>query len=806
MAAVVDAIKASNCISENSAMNAVQLGRMIVKLAPNFKDAVKDELRHEPGIVFVGQRGNQCVYFNENVCHGLDSASASTIHGANTDFTACICIITSCIQRITANHSDKDIFNDFVNEWSNTHKIERKTLSAILKQLRSFMHHLNNLDLEQITGVACRKFVDMLGSFQLHCKTNGLMYPPLIGWSVEGFIQRRDAFESGMLQLLHTFSSKCFVLSATGEYKAAMLRRDGTYTFNLRPPLRCDQQDDAGFVWHCFGSLQEQDNMSMDFSICCKEPVSCDTVVIPVPAAVLGVMTNRRCLPVHPACFITIRSNQEISIFGPCEALSSAQYEVQSLVDCIVNNLISVPYVIPVNGETLSFGFRFFLGPSLTVACVAPPSDSNILILSDVYDFACIEREKNLSLLDIESELVRVMTERLQSTRAFVSLPVDLYFDSAFVAKQSAYDAIDDKLSVEAKTAKQKIPSPTAHFVFSRASHAHSAHVVLTSEFFANAHLPIETDHTARQSETAFRLTFAVSNFVVEEQDSAAHESVHNSNLLHPVQVGGRQFFPVNMLCKNCSNWHTDCESSKPHPMFSSALCTHHVKRLSVAATHAAKIKLGFFHHTGTLENSHESGHVGERWSCCKQPFCDSIDVNGDGFLRQSVACKTALLEYAKQVPFRANMKMFDFCWERHYFLSEAEQINASRHPMATTFERCLTMKKAHNCDAEAKSFMSDARFNQDPFPVDLKFGQDTEGAKAKSISNPHSLPNTPRLYSIVFVDTASKMAACGGANRMIAERHVPFAFGPLLQVILETQCGVFFHTCFAASHCWGCI
>jgi hypothetical protein len=794
VAAVVDAIKASNCVSEHSAMNAAQFGRMVVKLAPNFKDAVKEELRHEPGIVFVGVRGNQCVYFNESLCHGLDSASASTSHCVNTDFTACISIIASCIQCITANHSDKDIFNDFVNQWSHAHKIERKTFSAILKRLRCFTHHLNNLDLDQITGgVACRKFVDMLGLLQRHSKENGLMYPPLLHWSAEGFIQQRDTFESGMLQHLHLFSSKCFVLSAMGEFKASMLRQDGTYTFNLRPPIRFDQQDGSCFVWHCFGSLEEQDNMSMDFSICCKEPVSSDTVVVPVPAAVLGVMINRRCLPLHPACFITIRSCQEISIFGPCEALSSALHEVQSLVDCIVSNLISVPYVIPVNGETLSFGFRFFLGPGLAIDCVAPPSDSNILILSDVYDFACIGREKNLSLLDIENELVRVMAERLQSTRALVSLPVDFYFDSAFIARQSAYDTIEDKLSVEAKTAKQNIPSPTAYFVFSRASHAHSAHIVLTTQFSANAHLPVEADNTARQSETALRVTFAVSNFVAEEQDSA--ESTHNSKLLQPVQVGGRKLFPVNMICKNCSNWHTDCESSQPHPMLSSALCTHHVKRFSVAATHASKMKLGFFHHTGIQENSRESGHVGGQWSCCKQPFCDTIDVHGDGFLQQSVACKTAFLEYAKQVPFQANTKMFDFCWERHYFVSEAEQIKSSQHPMATSFERCLSMKKTHTCDAKAKSFMSHARFSsfEDLVPPDLKVGQDNR-----------SLPNTPRSYCIAFVDAASKMAACGGANRMVAERHVSFTFGPLLQVIMQTQCGALFHTCFAASHCWG--
>jgi hypothetical protein len=825
VAAVIDEIKAKSKYKE-SAMNSATFGRIIAQFAPNFKEAVKTELKNEPGLVFFGERGSQFVYFDERVSSSSQSVPASSqfrsADASKCDFSSCVAVVASCIRCINPEHSEKYIYSDFVENMSKLHKVERKTLSAILRQVSTLMYHLNSIDVAQCSW-APSSFADMLRQSQSgHCK-----FPPMEGWSSEGF--NRDDFESVVMQQAKSLGSKCFHVSCDGKVKAAVFRTDGTLC-DVSTPLTFDERDPPCTSCTCFSLTEKQIGNSMDLIIRSDDVLSNDTIVIPVPAAVIDIMIKHGSLPVQPACFISIRSPQELSIFGPQEALNFALVEVKQLIQSITEKLTRTPCVVPVNGATLSFGYRFSLGLGLLVASVVPPSDTNVLIISDCYQFMGLTSEKQIpffNLENLETQLFTAVTVRLQSASTVVPLPLDVYFEPTHVAEPrlpwwtstqvvdaviakmgwpenmnqkfrsipsppsgerlACYDLedvlvwMDSDLGDEVQTrraaaymagelrilafppagagkpgvssAKKSAPCSIAYVVFGCASDARIAYETLSGECSDIVHLPVESVFATRQSGTAFRVAFALSHFEQSPSDYATEDTPETT--LKPIWYCGRQLFPVNMTCCNHSAWHSDRELSSP--LLKAVCCTHHVKRLNVAALRAAKMKLGSFHHTGQTSQLDAAGSGSEQpegarslkfWTCCNQPSCDSFQMNEVS----SVACPSAFREHLKGYPHLQAKQMFSFCWERHYFASESDQLEALKHPSAIQFAR------SRDDNLRPKI--------QPPSSVI----QRAPGGRAAS-----------HEYSLVFVDQRHKQEA---SQRMSAQRRVPFQFGGHLQVV----------------------
>jgi hypothetical protein len=754
---VVEEIRSSNCVSEESAMNAAQLGRIIVKYAPHFREAVKDELRREPGLVFAGQRANQRVYFNESLAStsivSPRPKTQASVFQNRRDFTSCVAIIMSCIQQIIAGHSQKIPAGNIVKQCSDIHGVQRRTLSSILKQVCSLMSLLNSIDLSKYSmRPNCVSFLDAL---RQHSSVCGRLYPSLSEWSSDAFLQKHELFESAVLQHFRSSIVECFAVATTGKVKTAMLRSDGTFG-SVLTPFVCHQQESACFTFRCVKMSTEQGIAFANLCVLVNGPVSTGTAIIPVPAAVVNVMIKHGSFPVHPACFISIRSPQELSLFGPLDALRVAKVEVRSLIESIVKQLISVPCVIPANSETMSFGHRISLGAGLAVQSVLPPTESNVLILANVPAFLGIKRENQTSLHEMEIVLMCAMKAKLQSSASLVPLPLELFFDSNFVTSQSLYDAIDDKKSLAARSAKLNIPSPKAHFIFTNANDARIAFQVLEVKYSGFFHLPVEIGHVSRPTQCAFRVEFALSHFkhVPCDSDDAVE-------LQHPVMFCGQKLFPVDAVCRNRSEWHVGhCHTRQ----FASAICcTHHVKRLPASAMHYSDVPFGSFRHSGQIIECKDVAHSEspERpsltcWSCCGQPSCDIFESEGSNDLKWSVACRSAYSEYSQRCQI-ANVRAFRFCWERYYFSSAEEQREASRHPLAQEFQRKHNGKQGSERDDTKHSTVKPSKYDS----------------------------SDSRLYSLVFVDAASKWDACGGGNRMIADRRVPFQFGRHLLVSL---------------------
>jgi hypothetical protein len=754
---VVEEIRLSNCVSEESAMNAAKLGRIIVKYAPHLREAVKDELRREPGLVFVGQRANQRVYFNESLA--LTSTvsprpkNQASAFQNRRDFTSCVAIIMSCIQQIIAGHLQKIPAGNIVKQCSDIYGVQRRTLSSILKQVCSLMSLLNLIDLSKYS--MSPNFVSFLDALQRHSSVCGRLYPSLSEWSSDALLQRRELFESAVIQHFRISIVECFSVATTGEVKTAMLRSDGAFR-NVLTPFVCHQQEPACFTSRCVKMSSEQGIAFASLCVLVNEPVATGTAIVPVPAAIVNVMIKHGSFPVHPACFISIRSSQELSLFGPLDALRAAEVEVRSMIKSIAKQLISVPCVVPANSETISFGHRISLGAGLVVQSVLPPTESNILILANIPAFLGIKREIQLSLHEMEIELMCAMKAKLQSSASLVPLPLELFFDSNFVASQSLYDAIDDKKSPAARSAKLNIPSPKAHFIFNNANDARIAYQVLEVNFSGFVHLPVEIGHVSRPTQCAFRVTFALSHFKHVPCDSDDAVELQN-----PVTFCGQKLFPVDAVCRNRSEWHVGhCHTRQ----FTSAICcTHHVKRLPASAIHNSDVPIGSFRHSGQIIEYKGAAPSESRqplsltcWSCCGQPSCDIFESEGRNDLKCSVACRSAYSEYSKRCQV-ANAKAFRFCWERYYFSSAEEQREASRHPLAQEFQRKHNSKQGSERDDTKQSTTKPSKYD-----------------------SPDS-----RLYSLVFVDAASKWDACGGGNRMIADRRVPFQFGRHLLVSL---------------------
>jgi hypothetical protein len=823
VAAVIDEVKAKHAISKESAMNSATFGRIITQFAPNFKEAVKTELKNEPGLVFFGERGSQFVYFDERVSSASQSAPAASQLRSDVvstrDFTSCVAVVASCICRINPEHSEKHIYSDFVENMSKVHNVERKTLSAILRQVSALMHHFNSIDVEQCTWAPSSFAVMLRQSQSEHCR-----FPPMEGWSSEGF--NRDDFESVVMQQAKSLGSKCYHVSCDGKVKAAVLRMDGTLC-DVSTPLTFDERDPPCTSCTCF-SLTKKQGVSMDLIIRSDEVISNDTIVIPLPASVLDIMIKHGSLPVQPACFISIRSSQELSIFGPQEALKFAVVEVKQLIQSITEKLTRIPCVVPVNGATLSFGYRFSLGLGLLVASVVPPSDTNVLIISDGYQFMGLTSDKQIPYSNrenLETQLFTAVSARLQSVSTVAPLPLDVYFEPTHVAERGmpwwtsaqVVDAviakmqwpenmnqkfrsipappsgerlagylledvlcwIDNDLGDEVQTrraaaymagelrilafppagegkpdlatAKKSAHCPIAYVVFGCASDARIAYDMLSGECSGSVHLPVETCFTTRQSGTAFRVAFALSHFEQRPSEDVTEDTPET--VLKPVWYCGRQLFPVNMTCCNHSAWHSDRELSSPLPK--AVCCTHHVKRLNVAALRAAKMKLGFFHHTGHTAQLDAAGSGSEQpegarglkfWTCCNQPTCDSFQMNEVS----SVACPSAFRQHLKGYPHLQAKQMFSFCWERHYFASESDQLEALKHPSAIQFARSRDEKLRPKTQSPA-----------------------IQRAPVGSAA--------PHEYSLVFVDQRHKQEA---SQRMSAERRVPFQFGGHLQVV----------------------
>jgi hypothetical protein len=753
VAAVIDEIKAKNATSKDSAMNSASFGRLITQFAPNFKEAVKTELKNEPSLVFFGERGSQFVYFHEDVSRSSQSAQASsqvTSGAVNArDFTACVAVVASCISRINPGHSDKYIYSDFVENMSRVHKVERKTLSAILRQVSALMHHFNSTDVDQCTW-APSSFAAMLRQSQ----TGDCKFPPMKEWSCESF--NRAAFESVVMQQAKSLGSKCYHVSCDGKVKAAVLRCDGTL-YDVSTPLTFDENDPPCTSCTCFSLAKKQGlgGISMDLFIRNDEVVSYDTVVIPLPATVLDIMIKHGALPVQPGCFISIRSSQELSIFGPQEAVKFAVAEVKQLMKSITEKLTRVPCVVPVNGATLSFGYKYSLGLGARVTSVMSPSDTNVLIISDVRHimrFASENRVPFSNVENLETQLFTAVTTRLQSAGAAIPLPLDLYFEAA----SGAHEAIEGEADLA--SAKKNAPCPMANVVFGSANDARIAYEMLSSEFAGSVHLPVEECYTTRQSGTAFRVAFAVSHFEQSPSEDVAEDAA--VTVMKPIWYCGRQLFPVNMNCGNYSAWHSDRELSAPLPK--AVCCTHHVKRLNVAALRAAKMKLGyFFPHTGQIAQ-HDAAGAGyseqpegarslKYWTCCNQPSCDTVQMDE----APSVACPSAFREHLKGFPHLHAKQMFSCCWERHYFASESDQLEAFNHPSAIQY--------AHNLDVKLTSKPQPPPKPQPPAM------QRAPGDRAE------------HQYSLVFVDQRHKQEA---SARMTAERRVGFQFGRHLQVV----------------------
>jgi len=133
-------------------------------------------------------------------------------------------------------------------------------------------------------------------------------------------------------------------------------------------------------------------------------------------------------------------------------------------------------------------------------------------------------------------------------------------------------------------------------------------------------------------------------------------------------------------------------------------------------------------------------------------------------FINRSVSCRTSYLEHVKSCPQHTNIKLYCFCWERHYFASEQEQREARSNKLALEFY--------HNHADRAQIKLQPQRFTP-------------HAPASKPLHSPpkpdeRALAAAPRTYSLVFLDVKS---AREGHSRLYGERRVPFEFGPRLQV-----------------------
>jgi len=272
------------------------------------------------------------------------------------------------------------------------------------------------------------------------------------------------------------------------------------------------------------------------------------------------------------------------------------------LVQGIVSKLSSSPLVVPVNGHNLSFGYRFCVGKSLAVNGVLQPVDSNVLILTDVKEFSRIPNPHKASLTEIESALVSSVIAKLQSAITFIPLPVSVDLDAIFCAKQGAYDALVDKNDDAAKELKSSIPNPTSYLTFSSASDARAAYEFLVGEH-AGIELPSQVPHVTHQSETAFRVTFAISNVATCALEEVPAKVANQLKLLPPIDFGRGKLWPVDMACRNHSKWHMDLACDAPPTR--SLWCTHHLQRVTYGSIKALKLMPGSLHQTGNIAAGH---------------------------------------------------------------------------------------------------------------------------------------------------------------------------------------------------------
>jgi hypothetical protein len=749
VSSVVDSIRESNAFSEDSAIPFTKLGRAIANIAPRFKDAVKRQLRRHPGVVFVGERSDLRVYFSPSLAempahiHDVPAESAPDAF----DFTKCVLVLANCIQQINSCHSEKQLHRDLVEQWSTQYNVERKTMAIILKTIKSWVHHMNSIDIVKFRTDFPDSFASAIDALQKHCDSSGIPYPPVSEISSASFMQNKSALVAAAVECMTEFVSKCVYTKSAGQVKCCVKFRDGAFGEVDTPPYM-DSQECSCTAVSCFSLFDSAAVLSADLFIDSTLPVDSDTVVIPVPSAVISEMMMHKSFPSHPACIIRMISPQELSVFGPVESLHYATLEIKVLVQTIAKSLTSLPLVLPVNGYNLSFAHRYCFGPGLAVNDVLTPSQSNVLILTQVDRFLGSSSKKSaLSLHALECCLGMAVAAKLQAASCFLQLPLSVYLDETFSAAQSLYDVIEDKSSIEAKEAKSNISTPVAYFEFGSFLDARAAHDYLSVEYPEQFQLPVEAAHSF-QNETAFRVAFAVSNFVsspLPDEFDDAHEA---ANLLPAIRFCGRTLYPVHVLCKNRSKWHVQQDCS---PLFqNSVCCTHHVRRYNFLALKSK----GRHQHWGAIcDEPGEAVDGGSRmtvWCCCGQSSCDIIGVCADEQLKSSVFCNSPFEQVSRQCGDVSHSKHYRYCWERLYFASEREQLQASRHILAREFER------QHGIHA-------DREFN----------------CRKKSTSS-HTLELAPRSYSLEFPDSELKDAAI---IRMTSSRRVPFQYGQHLQV-----------------------